>query len=80
MKDELAGKLMAKFVGLIARTYSYLIDDGSEDKKAKGTKKWVIKRKLKFENYINCWQATQLENEIDYVEKNKTNIDSLKKR
>ena len=39
MKDELAGKLTAKFVGLIARTYSYLIDDGSEDKKAKGTKK-----------------------------------------
>ena len=29
---------------------SYLIDDGGEDKKAKGTEKCVIKRKLKFEN------------------------------
>ena len=38
MKDELSGKLMTKFVGLRAKTYSYLIDDGSEDKKAKGTK------------------------------------------
>ena len=38
MKDELSGKDMLKFVGLRAKTYSYLIDDGSEDKKAKGTK------------------------------------------
>ena len=38
MKDELGGKTMTKFVGLKAKTYSYLIDDGSDDKKAKGTK------------------------------------------
>ena len=58
MKDELGGKIMTKFVGLRAKAYSYLIDDGSEDKKAKGAKKCVIKRKLKFENYINCLKAT----------------------
>ena len=29
---------MKKFVGLRAKTYSYLIDDGSEDKKAKNRK------------------------------------------
>ena len=29
---------MIKFVGLRAKTYSYLIDNGGEDKKAKGTK------------------------------------------
>ena len=51
MKYELSGKIMPKFVVLRAKTYSYLKDDGSEDKKAKGTKKCVIKRKLKFENY-----------------------------
>ena len=34
---------MAKFVGLRGKTYSYLIDDGSEDKKGKGTKTCVIK-------------------------------------
>ena len=38
MKDELGGKFMKKFVGLRAKTYSYLIDDGSKDKKAKDTK------------------------------------------
>ena len=53
MKDELGGKIMAKFAGLSVKTYSYLIDDGSKDKKKKkDTKKCVIKRKLKLENYI----------------------------
>ena len=64
MKDELGGKIITKVVGLIAKTYSYLIDDGSEDKKANNTKKCIIKRKLKFENYKNCLEATKLDNEI----------------
>ena len=55
---------MTKFVGLRAKAYSYLLDDGSEDKKAKGTKKCVIKRKLKFENCRNYLEATQLDNKI----------------
>ena len=49
MKVELGGKVMKGFIGLRAETYSYLRDDGSEDKNVKGTKKCVIKRKLKFE-------------------------------
>ena len=55
MKEELGGKIMIKFVQLRATTYSYLIDDGV--KKAKCTKKCVIKRKQKFENYKNCLEA-----------------------
>ena len=50
MKDELGAQIMTQFVGLRAKTYSYLTDDDNEDKKAKGTKKYVIKRNLKFEN------------------------------
>ena len=53
-KDELGGKIMKEFVGLRAKTYSYLMDDDSEHKKAKGTKKCVIKRRLMFENYTDC--------------------------
>ena len=34
MKDELGRIRMIEFVGLRAKTYSYLIDDSSEDKKA----------------------------------------------
>ena len=48
MKDRLGGKIMTEFFGLRVKTYIYLIDDGSEDKKSKGTKKCVIKIKIKF--------------------------------
>ena len=57
MKDELGGKIMKEFIGFRAKMHSYLIDDGSENKKAKGTKKCVIKRKLKFQDYKNCLEA-----------------------
>ena len=53
--------MMKEFVGLTAKTYSYLIDDGSEGKKPKYIKRCVIKRKLKFENYRTCFEATQIE-------------------
>ena len=79
IKDELVGKIMIKFVGLRAKTYSYLIDDGSEDKKSKWHKKVCHKKKLKFENYKNCLEATKLENKINHLEKNKIDIHSLKK-
>ena len=54
MKDELGGKILTEFVSLVPKTYSYLIDDDNTDKKAKGTKKCVIKRILKFNDYKNC--------------------------
>ena len=44
MKDELGEKIMIRFVGLRPKTYSYLIDDGNNDKKAAGTKKMRNKK------------------------------------
>ena len=44
MKDGLGGKIMTKFVGPRAKTYSYLIDNNSEDKKAKDKKVWHKKK------------------------------------
>ena len=48
LKNELDGKVMREFIGLRAKTYSYLIDGGSKDKIAKGTKICFIKILLKF--------------------------------
>ena len=56
MKDELGGKIMTEFVALRPKTYAYAIDvdKDKEVKKAKGTKRCVIKEKLKFEEYKDC--------------------------
>ena len=53
-KDELGGSIIVEVVALKPKTWAYLMDDVSEHKKAKGTKKCVIKRRLKFENYKDC--------------------------
>ena len=50
-KDELEGKIMKEFCALRAKSYTYLMDDDNEKKKAKGIKKCIIKRRLMFENY-----------------------------
>ena len=70
IKDELGGQIMKKFVGLRAKTHSYLKDNNNEDKKAKGTKKCAIKRILIFQDYKNCLEAAQIENIINHLEKN----------
>ena len=67
IKDELEEKIMIKFSGLRAKTYSCLIEGGSKYKNAKDAKKCAIKRKLKFGNYKNFFEATQLENKINYT-------------
>ena len=54
-KDELGGKIKKEFVGLRAKTYACLMDDDSEKKKAKGTKKFLIKRILKCNDCEHCF-------------------------
>ena len=61
-KDEIGGKIMIKFVALSAKTYSFLIDEYTDEdyeknkivnKKAKGTKKCVAQREVLFNNYLD---------------------------
>ena len=52
-KDEAGGKLLAEFVGLRAKSYSFITDKG-EEKKCKGIKKSVVKKGLTHEDYKNC--------------------------
>ena len=62
-KDEFGGKIMTEFCALRAKVYSFLIDDYSDDdyeknkiinKKAKGTKKYIVKREIIFKSYVDA--------------------------
>ena len=55
MKDESGGKIVTELVTLRPKTLSYLMDDGNSDKKAKGTKKCVMKRRIKFNDYKDVY-------------------------
>ena len=46
---------MIEFVGIRAKTWTYLMEDGSEHKEGKGTKRCVIKRELMVKNYKVCF-------------------------
>ena len=50
-KDEMNGKIMIENYNARAKTYAFKLDDDKETKRAKGTKKCVIKKDLTFENY-----------------------------
>ena len=50
-KHEPDGKIMKEFCALRAKTYTYLMDDDSENKKAKGIKRCIVKKKTMFESY-----------------------------
>ena len=53
-KDELGRKIMIEFCALRAKAYVFKLDDDTEKKKAKGTKKCIVKRELIFKNYKDC--------------------------
>ena len=76
MKDELGGKIMSDFVTLRPKTYSYLTNIKDESRKAKDTKKCVIKRQHKFKKIQLFLEVTQLKNKINKPEKNKLAVDS----
>ena len=61
-KDELGGLIMSEFCALRSKAYAFLIDGFNDidyekhniiNKKAKGTKKCVIKNKITFNDYVN---------------------------
>ena len=54
MKDELGGGIITEFVALRPKAYLYVTNDFTELKKAKGTKKCVVKKMLRFSDYKNC--------------------------
>ena len=53
-KDELGGTIMTEFCAFREKAYAYKLDDDSEMKKAKGTKKCIAKREITFKNYADA--------------------------
>ena len=53
-KDDLGGKIMTEFCALRAKAYPYKLDDDTEMKKAKGTKKCILKKEITFKNYADA--------------------------
>ena len=53
-KDELNGYPMKQIIGLPPKRYAYLQDDGNINKRAKGVKKCVTKKDLRFNHYKDC--------------------------
>ena len=49
--DEIGGKIMTEFCALREKSYAFKLDDDIEIKKAKGTKKCIVKKELMFESY-----------------------------
>ena len=53
-KDEAAGKIIKEFVGLRAKLYSFIMEDGKENKRCKGVKTQVVKNSITHEDYKTC--------------------------
>ena len=53
-KDEAAGKIIKEFVGLRAKLYSFIMEDGKEKKRCKGVKKQVVENSITHEDYKTC--------------------------
>ena len=76
MKHKLAGVIMNIFVGLRRKTYSYLMDNGSEDKKSKSHKKVYHKKNLN----LNIIKAVQKQFKLKmkyFIQKKMIDVDSV---
>lgn len=58
MKDENNGRCMTEFVGLRSKMYSIRVNHNDAIKKAKGVKKYVLSKKLCFDDYLRCIESS----------------------
>ena len=52
---------MTEFATLRPKWYSFLLEDGKGEKKAKGVKKCVVKKELNHQNFVNCLLSEKIE-------------------
>lgn len=69
MKDEADGFPIKEFIGLRPKLYSYVMDDGKNEKKCKGVKKSVVAKQLNHQKYLNSLQGKtkeQLDSTVEF--------------
>ena len=71
-KDESRGNQIVEFVGLRSKMYAFRVESSNHDvvesKMAKGVKKAVINKDLKFDNYMQCnFENVQLEHDFKSI-------------
>lgn len=82
--DELKSKVMVEFVGLRAKCYALRLIDKKDNviKKSKGIKKCVVKRKIKFDDFVNCFkehcELNKMQKTIRSIKHNVFNITQTK--
>ena len=55
-KDEAAGIPITEFIGLRSKMYSYVKDNGKNEKTAKGIRKYMIKKNIAHQDYKDTLQ------------------------
>ena len=60
-KDELGGKIMTEFCAFRAKAHAYKLNDDTEKKKAKGARKYIVKREITFKNYVDALFNDEIE-------------------
>ena len=53
-KDEVVGKNIKEFIGLRSKLYSFITEEGKENKRCKGVKKNVVEKYIRHEDYKTC--------------------------
>ena len=54
MKNETGGEEISDACAIRAKMYAFRMSDGSEKKKAKGVRGYIVKGGLTFDDYVNC--------------------------
>lgn len=71
-KPEKVNFVIEEFIGLRSKMYSLLLNDGSEEKRAKGVVKSVVRKELKHETYRNVLQNSgRLHSTMKVIRSNK---------
>ena len=81
LKDECAGVPIDEFVALGAKQYAFETWDGKTEKKSRGVKRSVIKRKITFEDYKNSLLRGEFQHrEQSMIQSKNHNLYTIKKR